>query len=94
MKHDRILEHFPFKGPLYIHAKAPREQLLQNNHKHWSSPKYFNKKIYTYKNIGIPEATIFWHIPKINSVQFDDPYDHIHRMEHTHENTHLIDPQE
>ena len=30
----------------------------------------------------------------MNSVQFDDPYDHIHRMEYTHENTHLIDTQE
>ena len=30
----------------------------------------------------------------MNSVWFDDPYDHIHHTEHTHEYTHLVDTQE
>ena len=43
MQHDGTLENFPFMGPLYIHSKEPREQLIQNNHKHGSSTKEFNK---------------------------------------------------
>ena len=30
----------------------------------------------------------------MKSVQFNDPYEHIHHMEHNHENTHLIGKQE
>ena len=30
----------------------------------------------------------------MNSFRFDDPYNHIYHMEHTHENTHLIYTQE
>ena len=30
----------------------------------------------------------------MKSVRFDDLYDHIHHMEHTHEDTHLIGTQE
>ena len=33
-------------------------------------------------------------LPKLYSVQFDDPYDHIHHMDHNHEKTYLIDTQE
>ena len=32
--------------------------------------------------------------PKANSFRFDDPYEHIHHMENTHEDTYLIDAQE
>ena len=32
--------------------------------------------------------------PKVKSVRFDDPYDHICHVEHTHEDTHLIYTQE
>ena len=54
MQHDGTIEHFPFRGPLYIHAKAPRYQLFQNNHKHLSIPKEFNKNKDTSKNTGSP----------------------------------------
>ena len=58
MQHDGTLENCPFRGPLYIHANSPREQLLQNNHKHGPSQKDFNKNKYTSKNTGPPQATI------------------------------------
>ena len=48
----------------------------------------------TFKNTGPPQATIDHPRPKNNSAQFYDPYDHIHHMKHTHENTHHIDTQE
>ena len=51
------------------------------------------KKIYI-KNTGPHQATIARSHIKVNSILFDDPYDHNHHMEHTHENTHLIDTQE
>ena len=79
---------------MYIHAKAPIEQLLHNNHKHGSRPKYFNKNEDTYKNTGPPQATTSLPRPKVNSVQFDDSFDHIYHMDHNHENTHFIDTQE
>ena len=41
MQHYGVLEFPPFRGPLYMHEKSPREQLLQNNHKHGSRPKEF-----------------------------------------------------
>ena len=37
------LENGTFIGLLYIHAKSPIEKILQNNHKHVSRPKDFNK---------------------------------------------------
>ena len=46
MKHYGTLENTPFIGTLYVHAKAPREQLLQKNHKHVSRPNDFNKNKY------------------------------------------------
>ena len=78
---------------MYIHAKAPRGQLLQNNHKHGSRTKDFNKaKINTKK--GPPQDTIARPRLKLNPARFGDPYDHVHHMEHTHEDNHLIDTQE
>ena len=94
MKHDGTLENPPFRVPLYIHAKAPREQLLRKNQKHGLSPKQLNKNKDTSKNTGPPQATIDRPRPKVNSFRFDDPYDHIHHMDHNHEKTHLIDTQE
>ena len=93
MQHDGSLENFPFRGPLYIHAKVHREQLLQNNHKHGSRTKYFNKNKDTLKNTGSPQENISCHSTKVISVQFDYPYDHIHHMDHNHEDTHIIDTQ-
>ena len=94
MQHYGTLEPPPFRVPLYIHAKSPREKILQKNHKHGLRPKQLNKNKYTSKNKGPPQATIACPRPKLNSVRFDDPYDHIHHMDHNHEKTHLIDTQE
>ena len=94
MQHDGTLNNFPSRVPFYIHAKLLREKLLQNNHKHVSWPKYFNKNIYKYKNTGPPQDTIACPRPKVKSVCFDESYDHINPMENTHEDTHLIDTQE
>ena len=58
MQHDETIENCLFGGPLYIHAKVPREKLLQNNHKHVSSPKDLNKNKDIFKNTGPPQATI------------------------------------
>ena len=93
MQHDVILEYCPFRGPLYIHAKAPRVKFPQNNHKHGSRTNDFNKNKDTSKNIFPPQATIPCHCPKANSILFEDPYDHIHHMDHHYENTHRIDTQ-
>ena len=40
-----------------------------------------------------PQANFSRHCTEVNSVQFDDPYENLHHMEHTHEDTHLIDTQ-
>ena len=93
-KNDGALENPPFRRSLYIHAKAPREQLLQNNQKHGSRPKDSNKNKYKSKNTGPPQVTIACPRLKVNPVQFYETNDHIHHMEHTHENTHLLDTQE
>ena len=45
------------------------------------------------KKTGPPQATIATPRSKFNSVLFYDPYDHIQHMEHTHEDTQLIDTQ-
>ena len=55
-------------------------------------------KVFQYKNIyikktGPTQATISRPRTKVNSVQFDDPYDHIHHMEHTREYNHSFDTQ-
>ena len=34
MQHNGTLENYPFRVPLRIYKKAPREKLVQNNHKH------------------------------------------------------------
>ena len=75
---------------MYVYAKSPREQLLKNNHKHLSIPKVFSKNKDTPKNTGFPQETISFPRPKLNSFLFYDPYDNIHHMDHTHENTHII----
>ena len=80
MQHYRALDNFSFGGPLYMHTKAPREQFLNNNHKHGSQPKEFNKNKYTSKKTGPPQAKMYFPCPKVNSVQFNDPYDHINHM--------------
>ena len=46
-----------------------------------------------YKNTVSTQAKIALPNPKLNPVQFDDPYDHIHHIEHTHKYNHLIDTQ-
>ena len=90
MQSDVTLYNCPFRGPLYIHKNSPREQLLHNNHKFGSRPKDFNKNKYTSKNTCPTQAKFARPRPKMNSVQFDDPYDRINPTENTHEYTHLI----
>ena len=68
MQHDVTLEDFPSTGPLYIHAKSPREQLLQNNHKHGSMSNNLNKNKVTSKSTGPTTAIIAFTSPKLNSV--------------------------
>ena len=60
----------------------------------WIKAKLLQQKKDKPKNIGPPQATIARPCPKVKPVRFDDPYDHIHHMDHNHENTHLIDTQE
>ena len=73
--------------------KSSIEQLLQNNQKIGSQSKDFNKNTNT-SNTSPIQATIAHHRPKVNSVRFEDPYNHINPMENIHEDTHLIDTQE
>ena len=94
MQYGRILENCPLRGSFYIHTKAPIKQLLQNNRKYGSRPKDFNKNKDTSKNIDPYQAKISRTRPKVNSFRFDDPYEHIHHMKNTYEDTHLIDAQE
>ena len=94
MKHDGTLENCPFRVPLYIHVKAPIEQLLRKNHKHVSIQKDFNKNNDTSKNICPLQAKIACPCPKLKSVRFDDSCDRIHNMDHNLENNNLIDTQE
>ena len=91
MQPDGTLDHCPFRGPLYINAKAPIEQLLQNTHKHVSRLNDFNKSKDTSKNTVPTQDIISRPCPKVTSVRFDEPYDHIHHMEHTNEENHIID---
>ena len=94
MQYYGTLENFLFRGPLYIHEKESIEQLLQNNHKNVSRPKEFNETKYTSKNTDPCQETNPRPLPRANLVWFQDPYDHIHHMDHNHENNHLIDTQE
>ena len=94
MHNDGTLENPPFRVPLYIHAKATREKLLHNNHKHGLRPKEFNKNKYKSKKTGPPQEKFSLPCPKVNSVRYEDPYDLIHQMEHTYEDNKLIDTQE
>ena len=94
MQHNVKLDNFPFRGSFFLNKKSSIQQLLQNNHKNGSRPKDFDKNIYTSNNIDPLRATISCTLPKVNLVQFEDPYDHINPMENTHEYTNLIDTQE
>ena len=89
------MEHFPFRGPFYLKKKSLREKILHKNHKHGSRPKDFNKNTDTsYNTYPSPtQATISLPFPKVISVRFEYPYDHINPMENTHEDTNLIDTQ-
>ena len=39
MQHDGTLEKFPFRGPLYMHAKSPIKKLLKNNSNMYQSQR-------------------------------------------------------
>ena len=84
MQHFRKLDNFPFRVPFFIHENTPREQLIQNNHRHGSRPKEFNKNKDASKNKGPLQAKNACPITNVISVRFDDPYDHINPMENTH----------
>ena len=74
-----------------VHKENPaREQLLQKNYKNVSQPKDFNNNNDT-SNIDPPKATIARHLPKVNSVRFEDQYYHIETMYDNQYETHLID---
>ena len=94
MNYDGTLERCPFRGLLYINKNALREKLPYNNQKLGSRPKYFHKNKDRSKNTGPPQAKIPHPRPKANSVQFEDPYYHIHHIKNNNENTDLIDTQE
>ena len=79
MKHDGKIESFPLRGQFFINKKSDRQQLLHNNHKNISRPKGFNENKDT-SNTAPPQATIDIHRPKANSINFEDPYDHIKPM--------------
>ena len=56
--------------------KSAIEQIIKNNHKNVSISNYCNMNIDTLIS-GPPESTLVCHIPTVNSVRFEDPYDHI-----------------
>ena len=89
MQHNGKLDSFLFIGPLFRKKHLPREQLLHNNNTNGSLIKYFNKHTDIY-NTARPRDTIARHWPKVNSVCFEDPYDHINPMENKNDETHLI----
>ena len=93
MQHYGTLADFPFRVPLYISAKSPREQILHKNPKYLSRPKDFNKDKDSSQNTGLIQAIIACTCPKVKSVQFFYSYGHIHHMQNTHEDNHLIDTQ-
>ena len=45
-------------------------------------------------NTDTTQDTITQSCPKVNSVRFEDLYEHINPMENSHEYTHIIDTQE
>ena len=53
-------------------------------------PKTSTKNTDT-SNTAPHKAKIDCHKPKVKSLQFEEPYDHINPMENTHDDTHLID---
>ena len=93
IQNDGKLETCPFRGPLFINKRLSREQLLKNNHKNGSQPKYFNKNSDT-SNTSTTHEKIAHHRPKVNSFRSEDPYDHIHPIENIHDDTHIIDTKE
>ena len=93
MQHDGKLETCSFRGPLFTKEESAREQLLKNNNKNGSRHKYFNKNTDT-SNTALSQDTIDFHPPKVNSVCFEEPYDHINRIWNTHDYTHIIDAKE
>ena len=74
--------------------KSHLENNYSNQSQTWINDKGLQKEQRYIKNTVPPQEKISHPRPKVNSVSFDDPYDHIHHMEHYHENTHLIDAQE
>ena len=84
MQYDGTQEMFSFRGELYIHSKAPIKQLIRNNHKHGLRPNEFNKDKDKPRNTGPTPEIIPCHIPKENSVCFEDTYDHIHHIKNHH----------
>ena len=90
MQHDGKIETCPFRRPFFTKKNEGREQLLHNNHKNGSRTKDFNKKSDT-SNTSLPQAIIACNKPKLNSVRFEDPYDHINPMENNYDKTHILD---
>ena len=84
MLHDRKLEAFHLRGPLFLNKKPAREHLLQNNHKHVSRPKDINNNFDT-SSLGITKATHVCNKRKLSSIRFDEIYDHINPMENTND---------
>ena len=73
MQHDRKLETRPFTVPFLIKKKSAILKPPQNNHKHGSRTKDFNKNTDT-SSTSPPKAKIACHRPKVNSVRFKDPW--------------------
>ena len=84
------LETCNFSGPLLKKKKADIEQLFQNNHRNGSRTKDFSKNT-DKSNKNTPQTTIYCNKPKVNSVLFEDTYDHINPMENTYDDTHLME---
>ena len=78
------------RGPLFIIKNKWGERLLWNNLRHVSRIKYFNNNIDT-SSLGPPKATIYFHIPKVKSVLFEDQYDHINPRDNDNDDTQLFD---
>ena len=93
MKHDGKIETCPFRGPLFTNKNSGREHIPQNNHKNRLLLKHLNKNKDT-SNTSTNLDKISSHRLKVNSICFEDPYDHINHVDNTHEYDHLIDTQE
>ena len=90
IEHQRI---FPSEDHCTYTQRHPENKQFRTI-KNVSRPKEFNKNKDSSKNTVPPQATIDCPCPKVNSVHFDDPYDHINHTENTHKDTKLIDTQE